>query len=139
MSHVPPKHVALKRGLSGLGLFASQAIKRGEFIIEYTGEKISTEEANRRGGRYLFTLNDTWTLDAKDRTHTARYMNHSCKPNCYAELDEDTLQIFIYSKRSIKAGEELTYHYGTEYKEQIIGDSCRCPACYKINRASSSS
>ena len=76
----------VKRSSAGLGLFAAKAFKRGERIIEYTGEKISEDEANDRGGKYLFELNERWTIDGKGRENTARYINHSCKPNAYPDL-----------------------------------------------------
>ena len=120
----------VKRSSAGLGLFAMTDFKKGEFVIEYTGEKISEAEAARRGGKYLFELNDTWTIDGKGRANTARYLNHACKPNCYPELDDKEERITIYAKRAIKAGEELTYHYGKDYFNILIGkDSCRCADC----------
>ncbi len=124
------KQILIKRGLDGLGLFAGKDFVRDDFVIEYTGEKITADEANLRGGRYLFEINDTWTLDATDRDHTARYMNHACKPNCYAELDEEEERIRIFAKKKIKTGDELTYHYGKEYFNDFIKPKgCRCNSC----------
>lgn len=125
-----PNCVVVKRGLSGLGLFATEPIKRGTRIIEYTGEKISSEEADRRGGKYLFELNDRRTIDGSTRSNTARYINHSCKPNCYAEINAAETRVFIFAKRNIAAGEELSYNYGKEYVNQIIAPhGCRCQVC----------
>lgn len=122
--------VEVKKGIDGLGLFATEPFTRGDLVIEYTGEKITNEEAQQRGGKYLFELDDEWTLDGKDRAHNSRYMNHACKPNCYAELDEETLRIFIYAKKKIAPGEELTYHYGKQYfKDYIEPKGCRCDTC----------
>lgn len=124
------KDFVVKRSSAGLGLYANRDFKRGELIIEYTGEKISEAEAQRRGGRYLFELNDEWTIDGKGRENTARYINHSCKPNCRPELTDDETQVFIYSKRAIKAGEELTYNYGKQYFNIMMGkDNCLCADC----------
>jgi SET domain-containing protein len=124
------EHVQTKKSQSGLGLFAKRDFKKGEMIIEYTGEKITEAEANIRGGKYLFELNDNWTIDGKDRKNLARYINHSCKPNCYPELDENEERIFIYAKRNIKSGEELNYNYGKMYFNDIIGkDNCQCLSC----------
>ncbi len=124
-----PKY-AVKKSSAGLGLFATTDIKKGDLIIEYTGERITEAEANRRGGKYLFELNDNWTIDGKGRENTARYLNHACKPNCEPELSEDETQIHIYAKRNIKAGEELTYNYGKMYFDDLIGkDNCRCATC----------
>lgn len=126
MSHPP---VVVKRGLSGLGLFATTDLTRDDFILTYEGERISPEEADRRGGKYLFTVSKTCVIDGKDRTNIARYINHSCRPNCYAEADEEAETISFYAKKRIKAGEELTYHYGKQYYDQMLAGNCRCPRC----------
>lgn len=124
-----PKYI-VKKSSAGLGLFAAAPFKKGDLIIEYTGERITEAEANRRGGKYLFELNDDWTIDGKGRENTARYLNHACKPNCEPELSEDETQVFIYAKRNIKPGEELTYNYGKMYFDEYIGkENCRCAAC----------
>ena len=124
------KDFVVKRSSAGLGLYASRPYKKGELVIEYTGEKISEAEAQRRGGRYLFELNDDWTLDGKERKHSARYINHSCAPNCRPELTDDEAQVYIYAKRTIKAGEEFTYNYGKYYFDIMFGkDGCRCVRC----------
>lgn len=120
----------VKRGTHGLGLFTTKEYKKGDLVTEYTGEKIPVEEANRRGGQYLFELNDAWTVDGKDRTNVSRYINHSCAPNCYPEIDENEEHIFIYAKRAIKADEELTYNYGKEFFDvHIKPKQCRCSKC----------
>lgn len=123
------RDLTVKRGVAGLGLFTTVPRARGERIIEYTGEKVTEEEANRRGGKYLFEINDAWTIDGKGRENLARYVNHSCKPNCYAEVDEDEERIFIYAKRKIAPGEELCYDYGKVYIAEYIRGNCRCAAC----------
>ncbi|MCA9360356.1 SET domain-containing protein-lysine N-methyltransferase [Candidatus Nomurabacteria bacterium] len=122
--------VKVKRSSAGLGLFANQEFKKGDLVIEYTGETITEEEANIRGGRYLFELNNDWTIDGKGRENVARYINHSCRPNCYPELNEKETRVFIYAKRKITPGEELTYDYGKAYfKEMIEPFGCRCQKC----------
>jgi SET domain-containing protein len=124
------KKVVVKRSKAGLGLFAATNFKKGDLVIEYTGELISEAEANRRGGKYLFELNDDWTIDGKGRENLARYINHSCRPNCYPELTEDERQVYIYAKKKIAPGEELTYHYGKDYFGRIIEPmGCRCEKC----------
>jgi SET domain-containing protein len=126
------KDFVVKRSSAGLGLFAARAYKKGDLVIEYTGEVISDDEAQRRGGRYLFELNDKWTIDGKGRENTARYINHSCKPNCYPELNDEETRVFIYAKRAIEPGEELTYNYGSYYFKMIMGPhGCRCESCTK--------
>lgn len=124
------KKLQVKRSRAGLGLFAAMPFAKGELVIEYTGEVISEAEANRRGGKYLFELNDHWTIDGTNRSNVARYINHSCRPNCYPELNEDETKVFIYAKRKIAPGEELTYHYGKDYFERVVKPlGCRCEKC----------
>lgn len=122
--------IKVGKSRAGLGLFSNTEYKKGDLVIEYTGETITEAEANRRGGKYLFELNDDWSIDGKDRKNLARYINHSCKPNCYPELNEDETKVFIYAKRKILAGEELTYNYGQDYfKDLIKSVGCRCAKC----------
>lgn len=124
------KSYSVKRSSAGLGLYAARDYKKGELIIEYTGETITADEANRRGGKYLFELNDNWTIDGKGRGNTARYINHSCRPNAYPELSEDETQVHIYAKRAIRLGEEITYNYGKMYFTQLLKPmGCRCAKC----------
>jgi len=122
--------VKVKRATAGLGLFAEEDIVKEQLILEYTGERISEEEANRRGGRYLFQVTPELVIDGKGRQNTARYINHSCKPNADAEHEEDEDRIYIRARRKIKAGEEITYDYGKEYVKEIIGpEGCQCTSC----------
>jgi SET domain-containing protein len=119
------------RSDAGLGLFANKDIAKDEFIIEYTGEKISHAEADRRMGRYLFTLTDRIVLDGKGREHTARYINHSCDPNAETVIEDDR-HVMVYAIKDIKKGEEITYDYGEEYVTDIIQkEGCRCKSCQK--------
>ena len=76
------KDFVVKRSSAGLGLFAARDFKKDALVIEYSGEVITDAEAQRRGGGYLFKLNDDWTIDGKARDNTARYINHSCRRNC---------------------------------------------------------
>jgi len=121
-----PKYpVATKKGLAGLGLFAENDIPKDDFIIEYKGPLLTDEEAEEKGGLYLFDVTDTpFTIDGSGRENTARYINHSCKPNCVPYADGK--RIVIYAKKNIKAGEELTYNYGKEYMKDL---NCKCPHC----------
>ena len=124
------KKYAVKRSIAGLGLFANDSFRRGDFIIEYTGELVSTDEANRRGGKYLFVVSDEKTIDGKGRSNVARYVNHSCTPNAEAELDEEALRVRIYAKKKILPNEEIFYDYGKEYwDEHIKPFGCRCVPC----------
>jgi len=122
------KKVKVKRSTAGLGLFADEPISRNDFILEYTGEQISTSEADRRGGKYLFELSDSVVIDGKGRENIARYINHSCKPNC--ETDTVRGRIIITARKNIQTGEELTYDYGKEYFDDFIKEAgCLCSHC----------
>ena len=119
----------VKRTGSGLGLFALKAIPAGKRIIEYTGPLVSNEEVERRTkGKYFFGVNTKWSIDGSPRSNTARYINHSCRPNCDAVVSKR--RVWIWSRRAIKAGEELTYDYGREYfDEHIKPFGCKCGKC----------
>ena len=128
--------VKSKRSSAGLGLFAQEDIEKDQLIIEYTGERIDETEANKRGGRYLFQVTDTLVIDGKGRENLARYINHACKPNAEAEHDEEDDRIYIRACKNIKAGEEITYHYGKEYVKEIIKkEGCMCATCIKKKAA----
>lgn len=117
------------RSRTGLGLFALSAIQEGTDIVEYTGERIPTAVADARATKYLFEVDDAWTIDGSGRSNMARYINHSCEPNAEAELDGDN-RIFIVAKRTIAPGEEITFDYGDEYFNEFIRPlGCKCPAC----------
>jgi len=115
---------------AGLGLKTLRDWKKGQTIIEYLGEKITSDEADRRGGRYLFELNDKYTIDGTGRDNLARYINHSCRPNAEAELNAAETRVFMKAKRNIKAGEEITYNYGKTYFDEYIKPyGCLCSHC----------
>jgi SET domain-containing protein len=122
--------VKVKRSSAGLGLFAAEDIKKDQLIIEYTGERISDEEANQRGGRYLFAVTDDLVIDGTGRENISRYINHACKPNAEAEHDETDDRIYIRACKNIKTGEEITYDYGKEYVDDLIAQTgCKCATC----------
>lgn len=130
MKPLPKDRIRVGKSSAGLGLFAVKDIPRFQKVVEYIGEHISHDEADRRGGKYLFTLSKDTIIDGKDRQNIARYVNHGCKPNCYAEIDEDKGKIFYIAKRKINAGEEITINYGKEYFEDHIQPyGCRCVTC----------
>jgi uncharacterized protein len=117
--------LAVRRSRAGLGLFVGNAIPKNEFVIEYVGPLLTEKAAAEKGGKYLFAIDDKLTIDGSRRKNLARYLNHSCQPNCEAELDDK--RIFFYASRTIKPGEELTYHYGKEYFTDFIKPhGCRC-------------
>lgn len=124
------KSVLVKRSTAGLGLYANTTYRKEQEIIEYVGETITNEEGNRRGGKYLFELNEQWMIDGKTRDNLARYINHSCRPNAYPELSADETQVHIVAQRTIQPGEEITIDYGTQYFEIMIEPTgCRCAKC----------
>lgn len=114
----------------GKGLFAARTYAKGEFIVEYTGTKIPSSTADALKTRYLFELDEAWTIDGEDESNIARYINHSCKPNAEAEIHDG--HILISATRRIFPGEEITIDYGEEYFDEFIRPSgCRCVRCYK--------
>ena len=119
---------AIKRSVTGLGMFAQQDIPRKTEIIQYLGTIITNEEADRTGGRYVFYLNETHSIDGKSRENLARYINHSCVPNAAAYTDDE--EVWIISEKAIKAGEEITINYGKEYFASFIQPiGCKCKKC----------
>jgi len=117
-----------KSRIAGQGLFAAQDIKKGTDIMQYTGEKIPKAESKRRlaeGNAYIVELNDRWDIDGSTLDNLARYINHSCDPNCFVEKTTRTL--WIVALRPIKAGEELSYNYGYDAKKYPC--TCGAPNC----------
>lgn len=122
--------------IQGRGVFAAADIRKGRRIIEYQGEHISEEEADRRYDEsrmkrhhtFLFTLDRNTVIDGDRHGNEARYINHSCDPNCEAVIYGK--RIFIYSLRPIKKGEELLYDYKFEYTgpKDAKFYVCRCGA-----------
>lgn len=121
--------IRVGRASAGLGLFATRHYKKGERIIEYFGRTISNAEAYTSRSKYLFEVNKRRTIDGTTRENMARYINHSCRPNCEPEIERG--RIFIDAIRSIKKGEEFHYDYGEEYvDEHIKPHGCRCAKCH---------
>lgn len=112
-----PRFIARKSGIHGRGVFALAPIAKGERIVEYTGERITHREANRREraakGKpphtFLFILDDKVVIDATRGGNSARWINHSCAPNC--ESDDENGRMYIKALRNIRPGEELCYDY----------------------------
>jgi uncharacterized protein len=114
--------------IAGQGLFAGQDIKQSTKIIRYIGEKIPHEESERRlaaGNVYVFSLDERYAIDGSTPKNTARYINHSCEPNCHTEQFGNT--IWIVAIRDIVAGEELTYNYEYEIDDEPA-EPCHCGA-----------
>jgi uncharacterized protein len=123
------KPFRVKRSETGLGLFATDVIEKGTFIIDYVGPRISSEEVfSRRSARYLFEINSRWTIDGSPRWNTARYINHSCRPNAEALVSRGRIR--IKATKRIKPDDEITYNYGKNYFDTFIKPiGCKCLAC----------
>lgn len=120
----------VKRSSAGLGLFAEEPIKKGTWIIEYVGELIlgKKEVTDYPANKYLFEINGAHMIDGSDRSNTARYINHSHKPNCEVEIVAK--RVFVKTIKNIAVGEEFTYDYGKEYVDEYIKPyGCRCAPC----------
>ena len=137
---MPRKIEARQSDIHGNGVFAIADIKKGEQVVEYKGKRRTHAEVDKddtgdveSGHTFLFTLNDDYVIDANHKGNKARWINHSCDPNCEAVIDEHEGKnrkkdrVLIEAIRNIKPGEELTYNYFTD-GERVI--KCRCrPGC----------
>jgi SET domain-containing protein len=122
------RKLAVKRTATGLGLFALEPIPADRRIIEYIGPVLTNEEADKKGGKYLMTIDEKYVIDGSPRSNLARYGNHSCRPNARAYTTG--MRVWIWSIRAIKAGEEITYNYGKEYFDDHIKPvGCKCKKC----------
>lgn len=128
--------------IQGKGIVAARRIRKNQRLIEYLGEIITNEEADKRYDdegmsrhhTFLFTLDDKRVIDGSRNGNVARYINHSCQPNCEA-VEEDG-GIWIYAFRNIQPGAELTYDYAFEHVGVLTEKDramypCRCgsPKC----------
>uniref|UniRef100_A0A6N2K2R6 [histone H3]-lysine(4) N-trimethyltransferase n=1 Tax=Salix viminalis TaxID=40686 RepID=A0A6N2K2R6_SALVM len=122
------------------GLVAIESIEAEDFVIEYVGELIRPQISDIRerlyekmgiGSSYLFRLDDGYVVDATKRGGIARFINHSCEPNCYTKVIsvEGQKKIFIYAKRHIAAGEEITYNYKFPLEDKKIPCNCGSRKC----------
>ena len=128
-----------KSNIHGVGIVAAKEIKKDNKIIEYIGDKISKKEGDKRsaerikkylhkkneGSVYIFELNKKYDIDGSPLYNKARYINHSCNPNC--EVDIIKNEIWICSIKNIKKGDELTYDYGYPFDKDDFKDHiCKC-------------
>ncbi len=143
------KIVARLSPIHGNGVFADELIRKGDRVVRYKGEVRShaqVDEAyadiDENGHTFLFTINDDYVIDANVDGNVARWINHSCAPNCEAVLEENTKgkprkdKVFIEAIRDIQPGEELTYNYGivlaerhTAKLKKIWGCKCGSKKC----------
>jgi len=131
---VLPKIQRKKSTLHGFGVFAKEPINKNKRIIDYAGELVSNKVSEKREDRYLkkgciwvFRVNRNWSRDAAVGGNIARFINHSCTPNCWIEVDAKTKTIWIRAAKLIRPGQELVYDYNTEGDKVI---PCRCrPDC----------
>jgi SET domain-containing protein len=127
MKRVLHENTEVRRGAHGLGLFATGPVRKGAVVAEYWGPTVSEAELHRRRGKYFFELENGMAIDGKGRRNMARYINHSCTPNCEPMENEKQQRVFILARRNIKPGEEFGYDYGKEYwDEHIKRIGCRC-------------
>lgn len=125
-----------RSSIHGLGGFARRDIPKGTRIIEYTGEKITNAEADRRYDdesmkrhhTFLFVLNGRTCVDAAFEGNEARFLNHSCAPNCEAVIERG--HIWIDALADIPAGSELLYDYQYEDDPEYTQDDLRFYACH---------
>ena len=144
MANQKPKkrYVVRSSGIHGKGVFASETIRKGWRIIEYRGTRTTWDEASEQPDSdpndpfhtFLFELDDGRVIDAAQKGNAARWINHSCEPNC--ETIEEDERVFIHAVRTIRPGEELTYDYQLILDERITkrlrkSYACGCgkPAC----------
>jgi SET domain-containing protein len=130
-----PRLVRRRSRISGWGVFAAETINKNRRIIDYAGELISQKESARRekislpqGRIWCFNIDRRWVRDGSVGGNVARFINHACRANCYAEIAGRT--IWIRAAKTIEAGQELTYDYSTG---GAAGIACRCrPGCDTI-------
>lgn len=133
MTHVSCEHVEIRDSRPGLGsgLFASRVFEKGDFLVSYTGKKISSKEADLSKSRYIFELDEEWSIDGETLSNIARYINHACAPNAEAEIQNE--EIHIIATRAIEQGEEITIDYGDEYFDEFIRPfGCKCESCQAL-------
>ncbi len=135
-----------KSPIHGNGVFAATKLKAGTRLIEYRGKRRTHEEADQlaegdpdSGHTFLFTLNDEYIIDANKKGNAARWINHSCDPNCEAVIVENKKgktwkdRIYIETIKDIPKGTELSYDYGITLEERHTAKmkkiwACKCGA-----------
>ncbi|MGE8618955.1 MAG: SET domain-containing protein [Achromobacter spanius] len=141
---IKPWHVVRRSKLHGTGVFAARKIPAGTRIIEYGGARISAKEADRRHPTnpddpfhtFFFALSSGRVIDGGDEGNDARWINHSCEPNCEAQEGKHGKRVYIVALQDIARGTELSYDYGLVLDGRITkalkeGYRCLCgtPPC----------
>lgn len=135
-----PYIIKRKSSIHGYGIFAKRFIPKETRVVEYIGEKITKAEAERRGPKlveyakshkehgavYLFELNKKYDIDGHVHYNTAKYINHSCDPNCEVQIIRG--HIWIIALRNINESEELFYNYGYDDLQEYHEHPCYCGA-----------
>ena len=130
----PKKPYRVGRSRTGLGLFATKKIKKGTKILRYFGPLLDSKKKKDDAieNKYLFELNNRWTIDGSVRENIARYINHACKSNAESDVRPRKRKVFIRAIKNIEPGEEINYDYGTDYfKAYLKPIGCKCDACEK--------
>src|SRR5215218_3432749 len=126
------KPFRIGRSRTGLGLFAAESIAKRTYIVEYSGRRLNNKQAEAmeaKNSKYLYEVNNRWTIDGSSRKNIGRYANHSCRPNCETDRRRDG-KVFIRAIKNIQPGDEITYNYGRDYVSWFIKPyGCKCEKC----------
>ena len=128
----PNKPYRIGRSRTGLGLFATRPIRKGTRIIRYFGPLLDSKKKkdDEIENKYLFELNDRWTIDGSVRKNIARYINHGCRPNAESDVKPRKRRVYIRAIKNIEPGDEISYDYGTDYfKAYLKPIGCKCDSC----------
>jgi SET domain-containing protein len=135
---VEPMFEVRRSRIHGRGVYATRRIRKGTRVVEYVGERISHDVADARydmkdddGHTFLFVVSDEICIDAGVGGNAARFINHTCHPNCETIIEND--RVFIDAIRTIQPGDELGYDYqltweSTDDPEELALYACRCGA-----------
>src|ERR1700754_923868 len=130
----PTKPYRIGRSKTGLGLFAAKKIKKGDKLIRYMGPLLDSKNKKHDyiDNKYLFEINNRWTIDGSTRKNIARYINHACKPNAESDVNARKRKVIIRAIKTIEPGEEINYDYGTDYFKIFLKPiGCKCDSCEK--------
>lgn len=148
MSHTSRKHkfpfIVRRSPIQGYGAFARQRIRPGQLVAEYFGKFLNGEEQDEkydddsmpRHHTFLFYVTEQLTIDGDVPGNKARFINHSCAPNCYSYTDVKRKRVFIYALQNIQPGCEITYDYAyiragryRKYWDKLYACHCGKPKC----------